>query len=161
MCDQCYAVPRCVCQMKTVLSSTGEHSVMGFAIVKQCKIACKTARINWPLSPRLSQRWIALIHSQYFSPQSRCLQPYPTRLDFIPALLWFSVCLTALRSLLFLDLLQAAQKRVDLHLDLSQFTFNSLELIGLHCKRKCIEHSHELRSEEITAHPCSSFYHHR
>lgn len=41
--------------------------------------------------------------------------------------------LTRIGSLLLLDLLQAAQQRVDLHLDLSQLPFNSLKLVRLHC----------------------------
>lgn len=40
--------------------------------------------------------------------------------------------LTRIDSLLLLDLLQAPQQRVDLHLDLGQLPLDGLQLVGLH-----------------------------
>lgn len=44
-----------------------------------------------------------------------------------------ALLLTRLSPLLLLNLLQAPQQRVDLHLDLSQLPFDGLKLVRLHC----------------------------
>lgn len=57
-------------------------------------------------------------------------------LNFPPsafAVLFPLLFLTTISSLLLLDLLQASQQRVDLHLDLSQLPFDGLQLVCLHC----------------------------
>lgn len=77
------------------------------------------------ISPGLSERLIVCIWSS-FTPL------LPEQLLFVSGMSPPPL-LTRLGSLLLLYLLQAAQERVDLQLDLSQLPLDCLELIRLHC----------------------------